>query len=146
MAASSATVDNALDVIQKHVPPDKITTMLVDLSAVKGNSSFTITIKMLIERWRARGNKRPITANLTKSDWVVNGLLVQHPHPHLGRDCYVKRDLRTGGWFIYTLSGVFLRDYANADALVAAQWRPHRGPRRYFSELDKRVVRQPIDA
>lgn len=56
MAASSATVDKVLDVVQKHVSSDKVTAILNDLSAVKGNSSFMTTIKMLIEAWRKRGN------------------------------------------------------------------------------------------
>lgn len=54
MATSSSTVTNLINVIQRHISLEKADELFADLSKVKGNASFTQSMKMMIEEIKAR--------------------------------------------------------------------------------------------
>ena len=50
MVASNATVDGVLKVLRKHMPKEKVITILKDLCGVPGNNSFRNTIELLLAK------------------------------------------------------------------------------------------------
>ena len=56
MAASSKTIESAAEVLLKHLGREKALVVVRELRKVKGNESFTETIRLLCERLKLMGD------------------------------------------------------------------------------------------